>query len=297
MPVKKTSASQAKSVDVPMDTTSTTPDMMSSRMHHPCHPHMRSMCGHHFGKKILMTLFGILLVYLIVYFGTLIRNEMQEFFFIGKAPQMEHSIMIEADGSVDVTPNIAQLQMGVLSEAQTVAQAQEDNTTKMNILIERLKALDISADDIQTNNYNVYPRYDYTSEGQELRGYSVSQRIHIRIRDLDKADKVVALAGELEINDVGDLSYSVDERGAYIDQAREKAMKEVRKKAQALSQALGVRFVSVSSYNEYENSGPNVMYAMKTMEDALGGGLGSVPDLQPGTDKVQLHVAIGFEIR
>ncbi|MBI2436924.1 MAG: SIMPL domain-containing protein [Candidatus Magasanikbacteria bacterium] len=256
--------------------------------------HGKSHCGH-FARKLILTFFGILLVYTIVYVGVKIQNEIKAYEYIGVADKAERMITIEAEASVDVAPNIATVQMGLTTQAPTVAEAQTKNTEIMNKFIAQVKELEIAPEDIQTSNYDVYPKYDWTqAQGQELVGYEVSQNVGIKIRNLDVSKQVVALAGEAGITNVGNLEYTIDEKDAYLAQAREEALQKVSEKAGVLSRALGIRMKEVIGYTEYEvGMGDEYYYGKGMMADAGAG----VPDLQSGTNTVSLHVSVAFELK
>ncbi|MFH0857396.1 MAG: SIMPL domain-containing protein [Candidatus Magasanikbacteria bacterium] len=252
-----------------------------------------------FGKKILWTLFGIMVAYSIVLLGTLIRNNLQEYNYIGKADKAERTILISAEGKSTVVPDIGETTIGFEAEAKTVTEAQEKNTKVMNSLIEKLKALGIDEKDIQTANYNVYPQYDYLEkEGRVLRGYMVSQNVQVKIRDLDMADKVFALAGEVGANQVGGLNFTIDERDAYIAEARQKAMVKIEEKARMLADSLGIQLGKVLSYDEYESGGAVPMYKAyaEDMVYGMGGGV-AAPTIEAGSTEVVLNVNVTFEIK
>ena len=81
----------------------------------------------------------------------------------------------------------------------------------------------------------------------------------------------------------------------YKTQARQDALQQVAEKAQALSQALGVKLVGIVSYDEYEGgtgSMPKYAYAESM---AMGGGM--APDVSVGSDDVVMNVSVTFEIR
>lgn len=267
--------------------------------HGSCCTDKKCYSGHccSFGKKIILTLVGILLVYVIVFVGSLIRNNIQKFYFIGKADKMERTILVQGIGKVTVKPDIAQVTMGTTSDGKTVEEAQTKNTEVMNKMLGKLKALNIEEKDIQTSNYNIYPQYDYTEDkGQVLKGYQVSQNVTIKVRNLQNADKVVALAGEVGANNVGGLQFTFDDKEVYKDQARELALKQIAEKAKGLSKSLGVRLIAVVSYDEYE--GGNVPYMpMKYDVMGMGGATEAAPSIQAGTNEVILNVNVGFEIR
>ena len=248
-----------------------------------------------FPKKILVTLLGILLVYIIVLVGTIIRNNLAKYDAIGQADKMERMITVEADGKVTAKPDIAVTAMGMTAKAKTVLEAQQKNTEAMNKLIARLKEFGIAGDDIQTTNYSIYPEYDYKDDSSTLVGYSVSQSVTVKIRDLSKADKVLGLAGELGLNNVGGLNFTIDDNEVYLAQAREKALVEVAEKARALSQMLGVEVTGVISYSEYEADGKGVYY--RAMEEFDGMGGGPAPTVESGSIDVAMHVSVTLGIK
>ncbi len=247
-----------------------------------------------FAKKIFGTLAGILLVYLIFLVGTMIRNNLEKFNYIGQADRLERTITVDAQGKVAAKPDVAVTTMGMIAEGKTVAEAQEKNSAVMNSLLEKLKGLGIEKADIQTTNYNIYPQYNYTERnGRELLGYEVSQQVTVKIRDLDRAEQVLALAGEVGANNVSGVQFTVDDREMYKAEARDLAMQKIAEKAAMLSNTLGVRLKEVVAYNEYEaGSGDIPMY--KAME-GMGGG--AVPAVEAGSMDVVMNVQVTFEIR
>lgn len=250
----------------------------------------------HFAKRIMWTLVGILLAYMIVFFGTLIRNNIETFNYIGRADRQERTLTIEGQGKAVATPDVAMTTMGMIAEGKTVAEAQEKNTKVMNALIEKLKALGIAEKDIRTANYNIYPQYNYTQDkGQQLIGYQVQQQVTVKIRDLAKANRVLALAGEVGANNVSGLAFTIDDRETYKAQARALALEKVSEKARALSKALGVRLGAVIAYNEYEGGEPPVFktYAV----EGRGGAAAPAPDIEPGSTDVMMNVQVTFEMR
>jgi len=277
-----------------------TPPISSPEVEHPkmiCHPsHHHLRCGS-FCKKLFATFIGIFLVYLIVFLGVLIRNEIKKYDYIGIGDKSERMITVDAEGSVDVKPDIAMTTMGVTTKAKNVSDAQAENTKIMNELIAKLKALDIAEDDIQTTNYNIYPMYNWTEEdGRVLEGYEVSQSVSVKIRDLEKANQVLSLAGEVGATDVSGLEFTIDDKEVYLAQAREEALEKVVEKITMLSNSLGVRVLSIVSYSEYEGGTDELFRGYSTLEYGLGGG-DITPDIQSGSEEVIMNVSVTFEIR
>jgi len=258
-----------------------------------CNP---SLMGNN-ARKIFLTLLGILLVYVIVWMATLIRNNMVSYDRIGEADRPERSITISADAKVTAAPDIAMTSIGMISRGKTVAEAQQENTKVMNVLIEKMGGLGIAADDIQTTNYNIYPQYTYSETGvQTLSGYEVNQMVQVKIRDVQKANQVLAAAGEVGANNVGGLQFTIDNKDVYLAEAREKALQNVSDKKGALEKSLGLRLGSVISY--YESEGGNNGYAgydkAMSAESAMGG---AAPTIQSGSMDVVMNINVTYEVR
>src|SRR3989344_9540576 len=65
------------------------------------HQQMRSLFhGGEFAQKIFFTLLAILLVYVIFLVGTLIRNNIEEYYHIGQADRQERTITLDATAKV-----------------------------------------------------------------------------------------------------------------------------------------------------------------------------------------------------
>lgn len=246
-----------------------------------------------FAKKLLLTLLGILLAYLIIYLGTLIRNNIEAYAHIGEADTHERVISLESVGTAIAKPDIAMTSMGVAVEAETVAEAQEKNSAVLNSLITRLKDMGIAKEDIETANYNIAPRYDYTEEeGRVLRGYEVNQQVSVKIRKVDSASAVIALAGELGVTNVSGLTFTIDDTDVYLEAAREDALKKLRAKIDDITGKLGITVVEIVSYDEYpeSNIGP---YPVMALDRAYGGG---APMIESGSDEIKLRVRVNLEI-
>lgn len=256
-------------------------------------------CGScEFPKKLMMTFLGILLVYIIVFIGVLIRNEIKKYNFIGVSDKNQKMITINVDGSSTIKPDVARLVLGVTSEAITVEEAQSKNTETMNKFLEGLKNLGIANEDIQTTNYNVNPIYNWTeNDGRTLDAYEVSQQVTVKIKDTAKTSEVLSLAGSIGITNIGNLEWIVDDRDHYVDLARADALEKAKKQITILSESLGVNFVDVISYNEYSDNNYPIYYAKAESDMAYGLGGGSTPTVSEGSEEVKLNVSITFEIK
>jgi len=253
--------------------------------------------GHNcFVKKIMMTIIGILLVYGIFYVGTLIRNNVKKYDFIGKADRMERTITVAGYGKVNGSNDIAVTTLGYSNTDKDVAKAQADNKKVMDQIFAELKKMSIADKDLQSS-YSIYPDYNYTQDkGQQLIGYRVSNSLSIKIRDLNKISDVLSLAGKYGATEVSGLSFTIDEPENLKSQARDKALLDAKVKADHLANVLGLRLGSVITYNEYE--GNNDLYQPKVYMGAEMGGLGGGgPEaISGGSKDVTMNVNVTYEV-
>lgn len=252
-------------------------------------------CGHSdFAKKILMTLLGVLMVYGIFYVGTLMRNNLKKFDYIGYADQMERTINVNGYGKVTGNNDIAVTSIGYSNVDKDVTKAQVNNKKVMDQVMADLKSMKVEDADLQTN-YTIYPEYNYSNlKGQELVGYRITNTLTIKIRDLKKIPDILNLAGKYGANSVGGLSFTIDDPENLKAQARDKALADAKVKAAKLADSLGVRVVAVVSYSEYESGGYQpTMYSDYKMAEGGGGGPSAVAS---GSNDVIMNVNVVYKI-
>ncbi|MBI5077385.1 SIMPL domain-containing protein [Candidatus Falkowbacteria bacterium] len=235
----------------------------------------------------------IALIFLSALFAVLIRNQWKTFDYIGKSAEMTNQISITGEGTVAAAPDIAKIQVGVTSEAKTVAGAQNDNTKKMNEVVKAIKAQSVAEKDLKTENYNIYPKYEWKTGKSEIIGYVVTQSLSVKVRDTKNISGILKAATDKGANQVGDLKFSVDEPERLKVEAREKAIKNAKQKAEMLANQLGVKLGKIVSF--YEAEGGLSDYPKFSTAEGMGGG-GEMPTVQAGENEIKIVVTIVYEI-
>lgn len=251
--------------------------------------------GSSFAKKMILTLVGLLLVYIIFYLGTLINNNIKTNQYIGKADKSERMITVSGMGKAVGQNNIAVTTIGYSNTALEVSEAQIANKKVMDQVMDELKKMNIEDKDLQTN-YTIYPDYNYTSErGQELKGYRVNHSVTIKIRDLAKINEVLGLAGKYGATEVSGLSFTIDDPTNLKEEARNLALADAVKKAQQLAASLGVSLGEVINFSEYE--AVDQYYPKYFAAEGGGIGTGAPESVVAGSKDVVMNVNVTFEIR
>jgi len=209
---------------------------------------------------------------------------------------------VTGSGTVYAKADIANLEVGLRTGVKkTAAEATKDSTDKMNAIIAAVKSLGIEEKDIKTSGYALNPVYNWTeNRGQELSGYEVSQNVSLKIRDLDKIGDVIAKTTEQGANQIGNISFTIDDEYELKNQARELAIEKAKEKAMMIAEQSGMKLGEVKSV--YENSSPiisPIAYTNAKMElsatgvaDAL-----SAPSIQSGQNEIKVEVTLNYEVK
>ncbi len=210
------------------------------------------------------------------------------------------TITVSADGKAHIAPDIATLVFSVVSQNTTAEAAQKANTDKINLAIEYLKKQGVEAKDIQTSNYQLYPRYKYNSvtSEQTIIGYELTQTVTVKVRALDKAGEIVGGLASAGVNQISSFDYSVENSEALRDEARAEAFNLAFAKAKAMADQVGVRIARVVTFYETTGGGYPMPYYYARTEAAMDGKGGmNAPSLEPGQEEVVVNVSVTYEIR
>ncbi len=152
---------------------------------------------------------------------------------------MYYRVMIVTGiSNLSVEPNIAEVQLEVVTEEMELSQAQQGNANIMNQVIQALLQLGIARENIQTATYNINPRYDYVDGTQVFRGYEVTNAITVKIKNVDQTGNVIDTAVQNGINRVSNIQFTVENKNVYYKQALSSALKDAYAKAQTLAETM-----------------------------------------------------------
>jgi hypothetical protein len=205
------------------------------------------------------------------------------------------SISMSGHGEVMVVPDMANISIGVISQAPTAREAQTANNQTMNQIMSALKAAGIAEKDIQTQNYTVQPRYDYNNNTQPPRlvGYDVSNTVMIAARDLSKLGEVLDATVTAGSNMINGISFGVAKPEAAKDEARKLAAADATRKARLYADATQIKLGKIISVSESGGFSPPVPVQAKAMR--MEAADGAVPIAQ-GEQVIAVDVNIAWEI-
>lgn len=212
------------------------------------------------------------------------------------APQ--RTVTVTGEGFTLAKPDMASITVGVTSQGATAAEALGDNTTKMNAVMEAIKGAGIEERDVQTANFSVNPNYsqpdkDHPDAPSKIVGYTVSNDVTVRVRDLTKLgaalDTFVTTAGA---NTLYGISFDFADPAPLLDDARKHAIADAKAKAKLMADAAGVTLGPVQTISESGSSTPMPMmkqiYAMDSARSAV--------PIAAGESRIAANVMMVFSI-
>src|SRR5882724_9681149 len=166
-------------------------------------------------------------------------------------------ISVTGEAKISVPPDLAQIDGGVTSEAKTAREASEANNAAMGKVLLALKGAGIEEKDFQTSRLSLQPQSAPNRPGPPaIVGYRASNRVTIRLRDVTKVAGVIDTLVSAGANDVGGVNFMVSNPSKLLDEARERAVADARRKAEIYAKAAGVTLGAPLGLSEEGSPGP-----------------------------------------
>lgn len=204
----------------------------------------------------------------------------------------ENTITVTGYGTVQGTPDIATVDVGVDMFSPTVSDAFAEANATVQQIIDALTALGVAQEDIQTSNLSVYNTSNFNPEtGSDERGYNVSNTVHVIVRDVAQVEDVIDAAINAGATNMYGLNFSIQDRGELETEARELAMEDAAARAGEYASLIGADLGDVIVVVEAQ-------YAGGVPVPSLYGRGGDVANsvVAPGQTDVQIQVTVTYSV-
>jgi uncharacterized protein YggE len=209
-----------------------------------------------------------------------------------RTEKLPPSIQTSGEAVVTAKPDRAQIDVGVVTQADNSQTAVAQNAEKLEATLSRLRALLGANADIKTISYSVSPNYRYPREGGEptITGYTATNIVRVTLDDLTRVGNVIDTATQAGANRIQNLQFTLkDEQNVQAQALREAAVK-ARRKAETLASALNLKVVRVLSVVE---SSPTVI---PVRDVSFARAEAASTPIEPGTIEVRATVTFTVEI-
>ena len=184
----------------------------------------------------------------------------------GKMPRI---ISLSGHGEVRATPDIAYVTSGVVTQGATAADALAANTKAMTDLFAALKDSGIEDRDVQTSNFSVQPRYDFSNnQAPKMVGYDVSNNVTVTLRKVDTLGALLDRMVQSGSNQISGISFDVSKPDDAMDEARKLATEDATRKAKVYAKAMSIELGNVMQVSEGSAAQPPMPMVRSTMMKA-----------------------------
>ena len=197
-------------------------------------------------------------------------------------------VTVSGEATIAVAPDTAVIRIGVTSAAKTAREASDANAKQMTGVLAAIKDAGIADRDVQTSRLSLQPQYDPNKAGTaRLLGFQVTNQVTVKIRDIDNLPAILDRAIGAGANEMSGIEFIVSEQSKLLDQARDDAIADARRKAELYAKAASVKVGQVMAIVEDGSSPPpRPMQAMR----AAG-----VP-VAPGEQTLRAAVTVTYAI-
>ncbi len=245
-------------------------------------------------KPVLFTFFGFLLAGLVLT-GVSLVIPWSAVDWGSFALKPARTVTVVGEARSQKKSEIASFSAGVSSINDDKEKAITEVNDKVAAIVASVKEFGIKAEDIKTQNLNIYQNQEtYYEEGRQKQRpgqWNVSNSIEIKLHDVDRASTLADLLGKSGANNVYGPNFSLDDDSAAADALFAEALANAKTKAGNVAKASGKKLGATLSITEgVSSSGPVPLYRM---EAGGGGGAG----LEPGSGTARKSVTVVFELR
>lgn len=174
----------------------------------------------------------------------------------------ETLLEVQTVGQATAVPDVAYLNIGVVSTGVTAKEATDANAVQMTRVIAAIRAAGIDPRHIRSQQINVQPRFaragqsDYQGQAQ-ITGYVANNSVAVTVTKLDKASAVVTGAFGAGANSVNGPNLGLDDDTKAVAEARKEALASARAEADTYAAGLGMRVARVLRVSERGRSADN----------------------------------------
>lgn len=205
-------------------------------------------------------------------------------------------VWVTGEGEVTAPPDLAIVNLGIETQEDTVSEAQAQAAKAMEKLMQALKDNGIAENDIQTQQYSIYPvrRWDDEKNEEQIIGYRVTNIVSVKIRELGETGTIIDAATSAggDYIRVGGITFTIEHPERYLEEARTKALEDANKKAEQMARLTGVTLGKPTYISEGALYVPRIAKGVDELQLAPS----ATTPISPGEMKVTVSVQVAYAI-
>ncbi len=204
-------------------------------------------------------------------------------------------LQVSASGRADTRPDEARFTAGVQTIAATAAEASARNSATINKVIESLRRLGVTPDDVQTRSITL-SRIGY---GPNRGRFEANNMIEVKLRAMNRAGEAIAATTEAGANVLSGPSLALSDPEKASRTAYAAAYRAARARAEAYADAAGLKVARVLAIRDSAGGGhwdTVTMDASAPTVQAASAAPPPPPVFQPGMSRQQVAVRVDFAL-
>ncbi|MDT7570961.1 MAG: uncharacterized protein QOE05_1135 [Actinomycetota bacterium] len=204
-------------------------------------------------------------------------------------------VVVAGLGKVSGTPDVLRVQLGVEVRRGDVSSALRDANEVQDRMRSAIRGNGVDAKDMQTSDVSLFP--SYTPKGAP-NGYTVNQTLTVKIRNLARAGKTIgdAVVAGGDAARVQGVSFALEDNATLLEQARDAAYGDARKKAERYARLAGRNLGQVELVSEQVPTADMPIAYGAGAALAAGDKASAVP-IDPGQSQVSVSVTVRWALR
>jgi uncharacterized protein YggE len=202
---------------------------------------------------------------------------------------------VSDSAQVKAQPDTAFVTFGVVSKDKNARTAARANAAKTSAVLAAITNAGIKRSDVKTIDYSLDPEVDYDKQPTVIVGYSASNTVSVRTKDLAKLGDLVDAAVSAGANNVQGVRFTIEDQRKLRQKALALAVKKAESKARAIAGALGARLGPATSasesIDEYTPYSRNMVMARPALRAK------AATPISPGEVSVSAEVKVVYSIR
>ncbi len=205
------------------------------------------------------------------------------------------TLVVTGSAVAEVEPDQLEVRFAVVSSAENVEDALEDNSRRMRRVLDELARAGIEDTDLETEGFNVSPEYSRNRGNdapRKITGYTVRNTILARTTDLALAGDLIETGVDAGADSVSNLSFGLADPQAHRAEAIAMATANARADAEALAAAAGLKLAGILEITLDPQQGYQPRFAAREM----GVMADAAPPIRPGEVSLSARVRIVYSL-
>ncbi|MEI7943006.1 MAG: SIMPL domain-containing protein, partial [Candidatus Riflemargulisbacteria bacterium] len=162
-------------------------------------------------------------------------------------------ISVSGKGEISFNPDIAYVSIGVNGIFQDVSKGQKEVNDAVYRFLAKVNGL-VPADNISTERLNINQNYEYISGKRQFVGYNIDQQLKIKLQDVKLIGKMIDLAVESGLNNIGQIDFSSSKLDEYNQKALKLSLLDAKKKAELIAGTMNIGKIKLKNISEVSES-------------------------------------------